>query len=568
MVKQLLTVATLMLLVVAFFTNPVYAFVEKGDTLVIEQADQTAMPLNEIIIGDTLADASRKHLVYELVPNGWYPMSNTLTAGTYDLNIVGGKRTSEQSRPRILVKSDFGGWFMVSGGKNITMKGIHFMQCAETAGGAIGAWARAGVELSGVDSKVVFHDMIWDFTTGFSAAMTKDGLNLKVTNCLFRFSKPLDNSVWAGQGLDISSASLDTCIIRNCTWYGGGPFMLKTWNSTEKLFVMDHVTIVDFVQWPIHGVQWVNSEFTNNVFYNAYTMGEDSAQIKGQDPDGLGFGIIDIDTIFATADSEAVRNMLVANNNNFVKQNIKDYWAIASAPADQEKYHFFKVADPTFNDGFMNSRSQAMFADDAAWPNLALENTTSLDPEFADYFDYSDTLINYSKAYYSYAWPDAQPTMFMMDPADGDPYTPTDAMFYDLKVTNTTLRTASTSGGVIGDLTWELPNGYNSTQGEIATAIGKKQTVQPGEFTLLQNYPNPFNPATTISFNLPVSDKVTLEVYNALGQKIATILNNKSLRSGMHVYTFNGSKISSGIYFYRINAGDQYSATKKMVLIK
>jgi hypothetical protein len=568
MAKQLLTIAVVILVCIAFFNNSAYATTEKGDTLVIHQADQDDTPWNEIVAADTLGDGTHKHLVYELDPDGWYPLSTTLSAGTYDLNVVGGKRTSpEQSRPVVLVAEPFSGWYMVSGGKNITLKGIHWQQCSETIGGNIGQWARSGVELTGVNSKVVFHDMIWDFDTGFAALINKNGLNLKVTNCLFRFNKAPDNGVWAGQGLDVSSATLDTIIIRNCTWYGGGPFMLKTWASAEKKLIIDHVSIVDFVQWPIHGVHWVNTEITNNLFYNAYTMGEDSAQIKGQDPDGLPFGVVDIDTIFSTADSEATRNMLVSNNNNFVSQNIIDYWAVASAPADQEKYHFFVAPDPTFYDGFMNSRSQAMFADDEAWPNLVLKNTTSLDPEFSDYYDYSDTLINYSKAFYSYAWPNATPSQFMLDP-DGEPLQPTDPMVYNLKITNETLRSASTNGGPIGDLTWELPNGYNSTQNEIATAIGTKQSFQPSEFTLLQNYPNPFNPATTISFNLPVSEKVTLVVYNALGQKIATILNNHNLSAGMHVYKFNGSKLSSGVYFYRIIAGDQHSSTKKMLLLK
>jgi hypothetical protein len=280
----------------------------------------------------------------------------------------------------------------------------------------------------------------------------------------------------------------------------------------------------------------------------------------------LPFGVLDVDTIFTdNMSEEANRVLVVKNNNNFVKQNIKDYWAVCVA--DQAKYHEFRAPDPTFYDGFMNSRSRAMFENDTDWPGLELENTTSLDPQFADYFDYSDTLINYSKYFYKYAWPDAKPTKFMMDPADANPYTPTDPMFYDLKVTNTTLRTASTSGSVIGDLTWELENGYNSTQTEIATKVSEESLIQPDEFVLLQNYPNPFNPATTISFNIPVSEKVTLEVYNALGQKVSTILKEKSLRAGTHILKFNGSKLTSGIYFYRINAGD-YSATKKMVLLK
>jgi len=571
MTKKVLLLAIFILLCGVFFTNPAFAFVEKGDTLVIEQADQDATPFNEIIAGDTLADGTRKHLVYELEPDGWYPLSGTLTAATYDLNVVGGKRSAGQSRPVILVTSPFGGWFMMSGGMDITIKSVHWMQAEETAGGNIGSWARAGVELTGVDSKVVIHDCIWDFNTGFAMLMNKDGIKLTVTNCLFRFSKPLDNSVWAGQGIDISAALLDTVIIRNCTWYGGGPFMLKTWESTDVLFVMDHCNFVDFVQWPIHSVHWVNSEFTNNLFYNAYTMGEDSAQVKGQDPEELPFGVLDADTLYFDAEGniddtkEAARRIIVKNNNNFVKQNIKDYWAVCEA--DPATYHEFRAPDPTFYDGFMNSRTRAMFEDDATWPNLEMENTTSLDPEFEDYFDYSDTLIAYSKAFYSYAWPNAEPTMFMMDP-DGDPLIPTDPMVYDLKIGNATLRTASITGGPIGDLTWELPNGYNSTQAEIKSVTGIKRNDSniPEAFSLEQNYPNPFNPTTNINFAVNKPSHIKLTVYNQLGQKVATLVNEQ-LIAGNYKVTWDASKMSSGIYFYRINAGN-HTQTHKMILLK
>ena len=573
MTKQLLRIMALALLVVTFFINPTYATTEKGDTLVIHAQDQQSTPWNEIVMGDTNASGVRNHMVYELDPGGWYPMSSTLTSGENDLHIIGGKRTAGQSRPYILVDDEFGNngyWYMFSAGMDVTFEGLHVMQIAATIGGNIGAWARAGLELTGTNAHVVFHDCIWDFTTGFTAAMTKDGTNLKVTNCLFRFNKPLDNAVWAGQGLDVSAATLDTVIIKNCTWYGGGPFMLKTWESTEEFFQMDHVSIVDFVQWPIHGVHWVNSEFTNNLFYNAYTMGEDSAQIKGQDPDLLPFGVIDIDTLYfdenqnMDATREAARNVLVSNNNNFTSQVIKDYWAVATAEADQEKYHFFKATDPTFYDGFMNTRTRAMFEDDATWPGLVMQNTTSLDPEFTDYFDYADTLVQYSKAFYIYAWPGTDSTSFMMDP-DGEPLNPTDPMYYDMKITNSTLRTASTSGGPIGDLTWELADGYNSTQAEILTDV-KETPELPSAFVLKQNYPNPFNPTTNIEFSIPESGIVTLKVYNILGQEVATLVN-KQMATGSYQVDFDASKLSSGVYIYRLKT-NSFTSAKKMMLLK
>ena len=85
-------------------------------------------------------------------------------------------------------------------------------------------------------------------------------------------------------------------------------------------------------------------------------------------------------------------------------------------------------------------------------------------------------------------------------------------------------------------------------------------------YKLLQNYPNPFNPSTSIEFTLPKPEIVTLEIFNILGQKIETLLN-KTMLAGYHEIEFNGHNLSSGIYMYRIKAGD-WQDMKKMVLLK
>jgi surface protein len=88
----------------------------------------------------------------------------------------------------------------------------------------------------------------------------------------------------------------------------------------------------------------------------------------------------------------------------------------------------------------------------------------------------------------------------------------------------------------------------------------------PAEFTLDQNYPNPFNPTTTIRFGLPESADVSLEVYTVLGQKVMTLVNeNRS--AGWHTVSFNGARLSSGVYVYRIQAGGMVQ-TRKLMLVK
>lgn len=92
----------------------------------------------------------------------------------------------------------------------------------------------------------------------------------------------------------------------------------------------------------------------------------------------------------------------------------------------------------------------------------------------------------------------------------------------------------------------------------------------PAEFVLGQNYPNPFNPSTQIEFSLAVDSKVSLYVYNLLGEKVATLVNS-NLATGVHQITFNASNLNSGVYFYKLEAignGFDFVEVKKMILTK
>ena len=94
----------------------------------------------------------------------------------------------------------------------------------------------------------------------------------------------------------------------------------------------------------------------------------------------------------------------------------------------------------------------------------------------------------------------------------------------------------------------------------------QKVPVVPAEFTLAQNYPNPFNPVTSIDFGLPENSEVTITVYNVLGQVVTELVNGE-LEAGFHKVVWSASNMASGVYFYRIAAGD-FTATKRMVLMK
>ena len=101
---------------------------------------------------------------------------------------------------------------------------------------------------------------------------------------------------------------------------------------------------------------------------------------------------------------------------------------------------------------------------------------------------------------------------------------------------------------------------------QLATTVSKNINPIPSTFSLDQNYPNPFNPSTLINYQLPEKSIVRLRVYNLLGEKIADLVN-KIQSAGSYTVNFNGSNLSSGVYFFRLEAND-YIASKKMLLIK
>lgn len=102
-------------------------------------------------------------------------------------------------------------------------------------------------------------------------------------------------------------------------------------------------------------------------------------------------------------------------------------------------------------------------------------------------------------------------------------------------------------------------------QETVATGVQKQGDI-PLVYALEQNYPNPFNPTTTIRFTLAKTSNVTLTVFNILGQKIATLLDGR-MNAGAQAVQFDASRLSSGVYIYRLEAGD-FRSTKKMMLLK
>jgi len=127
------------------------------------------------------------------------------------------------------------------------------------------------------------------------------------------------------------------------------------------------------------------------------------------------------------------------------------------------------------------------------------------------------------------------------------PSTVTDSSYFQVEVV---AGPAGASGG------WVLTGSF--LEGDLADV--------PSEFALLSNYPNPFNAGTVISYELPTDTHVKLEIYNLLGNKVTTLVNGRQ-EAGYRYVTWDASEVSSGLYFYKLTAGD-FTETRRMMLVK
>jgi len=109
---------------------------------------------------------------------------------------------------------------------------------------------------------------------------------------------------------------------------------------------------------------------------------------------------------------------------------------------------------------------------------------------------------------------------------------------------------------------------YQKVDVQQYTSIDDRELLLPEQYTLYQNFPNPFNPVTKIRFNIQRETQVTLTVYNVVGEKVATLIENAQVEAGMQQVEWQASDFASGVYFYRLQMNDGHMLSRKMLLLK
>ncbi len=150
-----------------------------------------------------------------------------------------------------------------------------------------------------------------------------------------------------------------------------------------------------------------------------------------------------------------------------------------------------------------------------------------------------------------------------------------DSLFVSRTSDSTVTDTSSVRHGLLGGWHWWRVRAHNesgwgpySASRKLHVSAEGVEVIEgmPKEYVLRQNYPNPFNPATVIVFDLPKASVVSLRVYNTIGQEVATLVEGET-PGGTYRVNFDGSGLASGVYLFRLQAGD-FVATRKMMLVK
>jgi hypothetical protein len=550
------TMATLML-----FAASVFAQISDAQDTVVVPSDyvnnngNTTGSLNKFIEDDKNDGGIPAGRVYKLKRGEYYLLSGTINIDGFTLRLIGEEGPSD-TQPAVVsagLKADGSGiWQFFKTKNDVEFRNIYFKGATPTD-----ILTGECVRFIAPKTKFISDNCVFDSFHFVTIHFFKvSDCSAFITNSYFRNLNHKTGGKYNGRGLRFFQAThVDTVVMVNNTFVNSNSFFLDINRFTIVDYArIDHNTIANTVKFVFQWHWQTNAVFTNNLFYNGHSYGETDADAANQDPDGLVFGIFGIDTIGVDSLGivESERNVQLTNNCWFYDSKVQAYWN------SRDSVH----AEP-----FLNSRSQAMFDDDATWPGLIEKDNINSEPHFTKFpEEVTDAMVKYmegdrdgtekennwgnypDRPTQGYVWRVYWPIKSIEDLS----YATTDAAY-----------TGGTDGFPIGDLNW-----FPDKKDEWITDVDDNAIISiPEEYSLSQNYPNPFNPSTVISFNLPKQSVVSLKVFNILGEEVATLVNNKMIGAGVHNVNFNAANLPSGVYIYKISAGN-YSASKKMMLLK
>jgi hypothetical protein len=470
--------------------------------------------LNFVIDSDTLANGARvdSNTVYVLQRGVTYILNGTISHVGYHLAVVAEDGTAD--RPRLIPGVAPGGEsarpFTPRG--DLTVRGLYM-----TGQDELGTVLTQIIRISADSVRIVLDDCHVDVASQAGFRLDNEFNRLFFTNSIFsNLGGDWDN----GRGVDDRGNHIDSLVSVNSTWYNLPSRVLRDGGGYINYAKFDNNTIVNTGRRVAEFGEVVELEFTNNLMVNCGFLGQDTAATSAQ---------IVVDSL-ENADIIGLDQSVLIRNNNFYVDPV-----FAAVYGDSvESMPWFSADAQTFVDD--SGLGDTNFSESITFTNGPLPNTADVTEFYASGGDVLTALPNLDRA--------------------GEPFDfayPQGATSY----------TAGVNGQPLGDLNWF----------GLAVAVEEDpESGLPTTFGLLNNYPNPFNPSTNIVYRLQNSMAVTLTIYNIMGQKIRTLVNNQMQTAGEQRIAWNGRDdneqiVASGVYLYRLETRG-FVETRKMLLLK
>ncbi len=519
--------------------------------------------LNDQILGDTLANGTRRDssCTYILQRGGLYYLNRTITTRSWwGLNIVA--QDSAGNIPLILMDTQPGtsrppGTFALLNSnlylQNLEISGFNELVPANL-GGLQGQFFNTGSKRH----RIVVDSCIFTNINGQFIRTDQDSNVIILTNSTLANMGFLGTSNFgAGKALDVRAGYTDSLVVVNNTFVNSQDRIIRHFQSTNIInyLLFDHNTVVNGMSY--HGLlslgrMGARGIITNNLLVDAFALGNDTDAVRqaeftdSRELDAFGFARMS--WVIANPDSAFNTFWTIHKNYYVVSDSGQAFFTYASSNPI--------VANPPLTAGnpltyFINGKLGADSATAFQSATVNLNNTPNLMMAMLKWYRRPFNTVD------SGAGKTKQTTYFTLkNDYDRRGYRYLRDTMDCAYSTSSPLYTAADGGLPVGALTW-----FGMTPTGVSTPPGV-----PSEFSLLQNYPNPFNPSTKISFTLGKSAYTTLTVYNILGQRVSTLLAG-AMSAGSHEVTFDAKRLSSGVYFYRLESGAQV-AVKKMMLLK
>ena len=387
---------------------------------------------------------------------------------------------------------------------------------------------------------------------------------VRVQNCIFADMGYLGRSnLGAGKGIDLRDASHDSVIFVNNSFVNYQDRVIRHYNFSNplagtgalKYLKFEHNTLVNGMSY--HGLLSLGSMgpraiIKNNLFVDAFALGNDTDAVRQtefvnsleKDP----YGGARMNWIFTTPNDTTFWG--ISNNYYTVSDSGQAFYTqFASAGVTGEgsplTYHINARLGADSVNAFKKisvalAKTPKLMTNMMRWYRSPSGGNKSKNTPNASIWNSS---YDFDRKGWKY-WHDTLNCSY-----------PTASVAY----------TGATGGYPVGDLNW-FPSKKAQWELDPVSGIGETPMGVPEVYSLSQNYPNPFNPSTRIAFALPRDSRAKLEVFDVLGRRVATLFD-ESKTAGEHVVDFDASGLVTGMYIYRLTAGD-FVVAKKMMLLK